>query len=205
MFWPCNSNDETKNLNNSTMNHHAKSRRIHCMSQDFGTTILNYILMLWRVVWKNISKNATKSCKGEKSWAHGPTSYSHSSFQPLGRQGIWASGCTTHQRSCCSQGKPPCRLKYVVKTQVAFYLDAINTLFVFNPIVTICVFSIKYYYHGYIFNFYRCNPGVTRAALGCGSLGHVPNPRERCKLVGMRGSPPLFIASKQIWQYFFKN
>lgn len=50
------------------MNHHAKSRRIHCMSQDFGTTILNYILMLWRVVWKNISKNATKSC--EKSVGH---------------------------------------------------------------------------------------------------------------------------------------
>ena len=113
---------------------------------------------------KNISKNGAKSCKREKGGAHGSTLYSHSSFELLGRQSIWASTCTTHQRSCCSQGMPSCRLQYAVKTQFAFYLDAMNTLLVFNPMVTICAFTIKYYYHVHIFSFHCCNPSLPRVA-----------------------------------------
>ena len=112
----------------------------------------------------------------QKGWAHDATLLPCNYCYALGRLDSWVNNCTTQQKISHSKGKPMCMVAKCSKTQLAFYPNLINTLQVTYLMVKIHV------YHTFLpsrsYSFLSLQPISPKGYQGCGSLGHVPNPRR---------------------------
>ena len=114
----------------------------------------------------------------EMGWAHGLALLPRNYFQPLGRQGSQTSNDTEKLQRGYYQGKP--LRKLVVKTQHAFYPNAINTLHVLYLIakknLPLLLLLLLLSYSIFLF-FFIVAVHVFKGHPGCGSPSHVPSPR----------------------------
>lgn len=102
--------------------------------------------------------------------AHGPALQPCSCFQPMERHGNYVSNCRAHQKSCCSQNKPPQMLQNAVKMQLFFYPNIINTMPAFyNEKYIANVFLL------YCSNFYYFSSGPSRVTRAMESQTMCPN------------------------------